>query len=83
MPSIKEKREDSNRIFSLISASVKSPVRPTIKRRYECLNSIWYFQKLATKTLRFSEDFSEERKATPFLYQLFEREKSFHFDALL
>jgi len=39
MPSIKEKREDSNRIFSLISASVKFPVRPTIKRRYECLNS--------------------------------------------
>jgi hypothetical protein len=36
--------------------------------------SIWYFQKLATKTLRFSEDFSEERKATPFLYQLFEKE---------
>jgi hypothetical protein len=45
--------------------------------------SIWYFQKLATKTLRFSEDFSEERKATPFLYQLFGKEKSFHFDALL
>jgi hypothetical protein len=45
--------------------------------------SIWYFQKLATKTRLFSEDFSEERKATLFLYQLFENEKSFHFDALL
>jgi len=43
--------------------------------------SIWYFQKLATKTRRFSEDFSEERKATPFLYQFFEK-KSFHFNAL-
>jgi hypothetical protein len=45
--------------------------------------SIWYFQKLATKTRRFSEDFSKERKATLFLYQLFKKEKSFHFDALL
>jgi len=39
-------------------------------------------EKLATKTCLVSEDFSKGRKATPFLYQFFEK-KTFHFNALL
>jgi hypothetical protein len=39
-------------------------------------------EKLATKTCLVSEYFSKGRKATPFLYQFFEK-KDFHFNALL